>query len=616
MPNPIIQNYLNDEGIDRAKRIGVIEAMKAGQSDGELSSIITKKYGDKYGPAANNDAALAGGLPSFLSPKAPTPDMKPVSTNTGEQINQENKPAINKAVDAFTAPIRAIPEAGKEIIGGVGDVAGGLKDVVEGNVKAVGGLTGLYQPTEEDSMQAIKGVSKAVLGAGRVVASPVTGYIEAASPEVKEVIKPVMEAPNTALSAIFKTLRPDLSDQDIQENIVNPLWAALTVSGAKKATLKSKTNAPVITTGAKTAGISDTIASKVSGLDTNTIQTIKEAPTQFKKALKAGDSGVAKEAVFQGLKQKIDDLSSAYKSSGKAYSQFRESSQPIKVGNFMEEKITNAGLSIDKKGRVSSTSNSLVRSPADINKVQQLYDLYGKKPVLSSNEWLNLRSDLGDLGKYSSEHTSNLQTFAKGTRKDLNAKFRPQIPGMAEYDTMTSSLRKPIKDIKKVIYDKAGDERPDAISRVNNLLNEGKQGTLKTFEKIVPNFEEFKTNIRVAKALKDLENAKSNKVGTYTRSLVQGVGNVAGVERLFRGDFLGAAGGFAMNFITDPTIFSKVLAKYSELRGVPKAKLNKIPRNILSGKTLSSADLNHLSNLIEVSGNMLKTASAVTASQD
>lgn len=100
MPNPIIQNYLNDEAISVAGRDKIIAALDAGQSEEDISSLISKKHGSKYGSTANNEAALSGGLPSMLSAPS-TAGLTPGVTKTGAQINQENSNPLTQLGNAY-----------------------------------------------------------------------------------------------------------------------------------------------------------------------------------------------------------------------------------------------------------------------------------------------------------------------------------------------------------------------------------------------------------------------------------------------------------------------------------------------------------------------------------
>lgn len=56
MPNPIIQNYLNDEAVPMEKRKKLFDALEGGAESGnflnenEIASEITKRFGDKYNP--------------------------------------------------------------------------------------------------------------------------------------------------------------------------------------------------------------------------------------------------------------------------------------------------------------------------------------------------------------------------------------------------------------------------------------------------------------------------------------------------------------------------------------------------------------------------------------
>lgn len=52
MANAIIQGYLSDNSVDLEKRKKVITALKAGQPESELATMISTKYGDKYGSAS------------------------------------------------------------------------------------------------------------------------------------------------------------------------------------------------------------------------------------------------------------------------------------------------------------------------------------------------------------------------------------------------------------------------------------------------------------------------------------------------------------------------------------------------------------------------------------
>ncbi len=128
MANQAVQNYLNDEGVDYNKRLGVINAIKAGQSPDEIGNMISQKYGSKYStgvsptpisqpatasdkisqPATTSDKignVIAGGL------KALNPANLGSTISGAEQAFGQAAPKIGQALGAIGQTSGDTPEA-------------------------------------------------------------------------------------------------------------------------------------------------------------------------------------------------------------------------------------------------------------------------------------------------------------------------------------------------------------------------------------------------------------------------------------------------------------------------------------------------------------------------
>lgn len=333
--------------------------------------------------------------------------------------------------------------------------------------------------------------------------------------------------------------------------------------------------------------------SKMSGLDVETIRTLKNMPDEFKKVAANSIDDMRSEA-FNQIKNSVDDKMVDLSSSGKTYQSFQGGQ--IKIDNFLKDKIQQAGLTIDDTGKIRATAESSVRSAAEINKMQSLADMYLGKKTPTGKEFLNLRSDLAELAKYNQETTPGLRLWAKNTRAQLN-KYRDQAPGLKELDASNAKLRTELKGVKNLIYDKAGNVKPDAISKVNNLFNKGKEGHLEAIKKVVPDFEKFKNQVRLTKALEDVERATSVKVGTYAQNFfAAGGGGIAGAS------LAGAAGGpigaVVGLLLSNPQIFTKLLIEYSKVKNFSSGALKNISKSIKIGKPLTAQQSQIVADMI------------------
>ena len=318
------------------------------------------------------------------------------------------------------------------------------------------------------------------------------------------------------------------------------------------------------------------------------------------------------------------------------------------VENFFQKK----GLKI-KNGKIIANSESAIRSPGEIARVQHLYDTYAKKTELASSGFLNLRKDVGGLSKFGEGITTDMTSFAKDFYSEINAKGRPQIKGLKELDEKYAPLKKNLQDAKKLIYDKEGMLKPDAyenvtkaiaqgkpgvvaalkkvipefdkfmeeaqknttvkselkqfkqliydtdgnikpnaISEINNLFNKGKEGKLERMKEIMPDFEEFQKQVKITKALEDIEASKAARTGFYKRA----AGNTTSAALGYAvGNIPGAVIGTVLhNIMTNPTVILETLKKYGEVKISTARLIKDISETVNSGKKLTPAQTKFL----------------------
>ncbi len=153
MADPIIQGYLNDQSIDMAKRQGVLKALKAGQAESQLSSMIAQKYGTKYGQSAS--------ISGTSTPQTQSPAQPPKE--------REINPATGQPMATF------------------GEMASGLKDLGVGALKGIGStITGISELGEK-ALDATAGAAVRGLGGQTLNMEPTYN-------QVREKLQPTNQA--------------------------------------------------------------------------------------------------------------------------------------------------------------------------------------------------------------------------------------------------------------------------------------------------------------------------------------------------------------------------------------------------------------------------------------
>ncbi len=303
-----------------------------------------------------------------------------------------------------------------------------------------------------------------------------------------------------------------------------------------------------------------------TGMSPKTITEIIRNPDNFSpEAMKQFTrENIAQEAIGN-INSRIKDLSDT----GKEYQTIRSDETPIKVKpNDLQKLISkNTGLKISAKGEIISSPAAEIRTPAEVAKVQQIYDRY--QPLFESgkmtrSEFLNMRSDLAEMSSFaptgfgSSVPLENLSEIMRGK---LNTSYRGQIPGLEKLDTTYGAEKSQLDQIKKDYFKADGTLKDNAITKIANLSNTGRESVLGRLESVSPGITQ---KIITTKAVEDIANASGQKVGTYIRG-----GLVTG------GAITGNITAIVAAIASSPEIATKILRGFGKMLNVKDAVIEK-----------------------------------------
>lgn len=312
----------------------------------------------------------------------------------------------------------------------------------------------------------------------------------------------------------------------------------------------------IIGAGAKIA------TAKMTGLNESTIDAVKANPEAFtpEKIASASRTTLGEE-VGTALNDRIDTLSET----GRSYKGIRASAEPVKVDpKFLGDAIEkNTGLTMTK-GKFVAGAKSAVDAPSDIAKVQRLYDAwqpYFKSGKMTADDILTFRSKLADIANFDTGFGKSkpLESAAAGIRQAINTEYRPSVAGLTEADATYASLAEELKTLRKGLIDKDGNLTDAAINRIANAAGKGKDAQLARLEEISPGIT---LKIRQLKAVEDIQNL--HKVGTYTKSAIEGGGLIGGLATMNLPLIIGS---ITAIILTQPEVAVRMIRSYGKLSG-------------------------------------------------
>lgn len=314
--------------------------------------------------------------------------------------------------------------------------------------------------------------------------------------------------------------------------------------------------------------IATTATSQVTGLDPKTIRNIITDPDLLKKAKVANREEITKN-VEKAFKQKVDEVAEL----GKSYNPIRESKVTIDIPeNTMENVLSGKyGLTFGKDGKIILGGESAPLSPSDIKALEDFMSQYGKAKTLSPNAFLNARTKLNDVGsvKWGDGKTTTIEKIVTDLRNTLNDTGRPQIPGLEELDNKFAPQAEYLKDLRKQITTNG----EVSIQKIANLDGKNRAKALEVVRGSIPDIDE---QLKIVKAIEDIELAKGQKVGAYTRGAISGgaVGLATGNPLL----------GIATAILSYPSVAIPMIEQFGKVRNLSKSVVNNLIKQLKSGK--------------------------------
>jgi len=298
--------------------------------------------------------------------------------------------------------------------------------------------------------------------------------------------------------------------------------------------------------------------SQATGLQPDTISQVIKKPSAFTKEAQAS---IDRPSLGRTIQSALGERIASLEETGSGYKPIRSSKQPItlrrgvlELQNLIEE-TTGAKF---KEGEIKTTGAARIRDAKDVRALQNLYDVW--KPVfqrgqMTTNEFLNLRTDLSKLSKFEREigRSTELETAAQSIRARLNEAYRPKIEGLKALDESFGAQSGELKTLRKGIVDKDGNLTESAINQIANAAGKGKDLKLARLEEISPGITQ---KIKVLKAVEDIQHASGLRVGAYTRSALTFGGFASG----------GILGAVIAQILTSPDLAVPLLRKYGLLK--------------------------------------------------
>lgn len=301
------------------------------------------------------------------------------------------------------------------------------------------------------------------------------------------------------------------------------------------------------------------ITAQATGLQPSTISQVLETPEQFTKQKQ---SAFSRQAVGEKVQVDFNKRLFELSDTGAAFRNFRQSGQTVDVNpNFIEKIISNTAKADIVDGKIKPTGESIIRDAKDIRAIQSLLDFWRpefQKGALTANEFLNFRHDVTErLAKFERDigKSGALESVGRRMRRSLNQKLRGKFEGLIELDAKFEPKKRDIERLGKDLFDREGNLRPASIDRIANLTTgtARKSELLSRVEELSPGSSQ---QIRILRAIEDIEKAAGIKVGTYARAAVIGGGLATS----------GVVGAMVAAILTSPDFAVPIIRQFGALR--------------------------------------------------
>lgn len=263
-------------------------------------------------------------------------------------------------------------------------------------------------------------------------------------------------------------------------------------------------------------------SSQLTGLSPETIKTIRENPKSFSpREISSSDRSAVVDTVHKAIEQRINDLSET----GKGYEVIRKSGAVAKTNpSWVVDSLKKNGWA-DQTGAIKETKLANI-SGSEQAALKKFQDVWGSKQKLTAEEFLDGRKYLDTWSKWQSEvqATDSGKALFRQLRNDFNESVGRQYKGLAELDAKYGPEMVELRKIQDDYLNPDGSLKDNASSKIANLSNKGREQVLARLEKIAP---DIGRQVRVLKAIEDINAATGQKVGTYARAGALGGAGVA-----------------------------------------------------------------------------------------
>lgn len=316
---------------------------------------------------------------------------------------------------------------------------------------------------------------------------------------------------------------------------------------------------------------------QMTGLNRETVETLLTNPKALTAAQQSGiDRRTLATQVTDAFEKRLDDLSET----GKGYQAIRESSAKIKLKEDIPTTILSKfGVKVEN-GAIKVGPESTPLTSADRRAIEDFITQYAGATELSANGLLNVRKALDNLARKTlgSEKSGVSGAISTAMRKEYDKLAKKTLPGLKELDDKYGPERKLLNTLKKDLFDKEGNLKDTAMTRIANIANTGKEQQLARLEKLVPGIGQ---RAQLLKAVEDIGATGGQKVGTYARSIVVGAPAFAA----------NPLAGVLTAMISMPAVAVPVLKTIGMARGWTKDSITKLIAKLTTGKTLTAPEL-------------------------
>lgn len=255
--------------------------------------------------------------------------------------------------------------------------------------------------------------------------------------------------------------------------------------------------------------------SQMTGLNRNTVSQILETPEAFSRNAM---QGMNREKVLSDVVGTLKKEKEGLSQTGKLYEPLRQGGT-VKVPRDITASILDKyGLKL-KNGKVQMTAESRPISQGDAKALEGFLSQYGKSLRMSNNAYFNAKEALSQLSRYESGTTKTAQRMFRDLRAAYEKVGDEQVSGLKALDEKYAPQKREVSALLKDYLDKNGNVKDRATTMLANLTNKGRERVLARLEKAKPGIGK---QIKVLRAIEDIENASGLKIGTYQRAIVVG----------------------------------------------------------------------------------------------